>query len=327
MRRALYNNNLLRRYRLPVPVISVGNITMGGTGKTPVVMEIADFFIKKGKKTAVVSRGYKGKAGKGPVLVSDGREILTEVKISGDEAMMMAEKLPGLVVVVGSDRRAGGMLAVQNGVEIIVLDDGFQHMKLDRDMDILCFSAIDPFGNIKVFPGGDLREPLEAASKADAVIITMADVFADSSEILRLQKTLKKLAPDADMLISKTVVAGVTSLDGQFVGVNQLHQKKMVAFCGIGHPEAFVKTLSSSGGFVIEQVLFADHYCYTQDDVFELCKIAQKIQADALVTTEKDAIKLHDFNFTYPVWVVKTKLAIEPSLQNLLKAVSFDVRV
>lgn len=319
-RRRLYKNHTLPQYKLPVPVISVGNITLGGTGKTPITMAIADILMKNGKKVAVVSRGYKGKAGKGPVLVSDGMKILTNVSTSGDEAMMIASKVSGLMVVVGSDRKAGGELAIQHGAEVIILDDGFQHLKLHRDIDIICISAREPFGNNKIFPGGDLREPLDALYDATAMIITNMDCL-DKEGCQGLIKTLNQFTPYAPF-VSRTVIDKITLLDGSLLDNKMIEAKSVVAFCGIGHPESFFNTLLKSGLNVTGKRAFPDHHHYRQRDLSALYEATKTQGAHALVTTAKDAIKLHGLDILCPVWVVETRLVIEPDITQLFREVS-----
>lgn len=316
-RRRLYKKYTLPQCKLPVPVISVGNITLGGTGKTPITMAVADILMKNGKKVAVVSRGYKGKAGKGPVLVSDGMKILTDVSTSGDEAMMIASKLAGLIVVVGSDRTAGGELAIQHGAEVIILDDGFQHIKLHRDIDIVCISAREPFGNNQIFPGGDLREPLDAISDASAVIITNADCL-DKEGYEWLIKTLNQFTPYAQVFVSRTVIDKITLLDGTPLDQEMIEAKSVVAFCGIGHPESFFNTLLQSGLNITGKCAFPDHHHYRQRDLSTLCEAIKNQGAHALVTTAKDAIKLHGLDILCPVWIIETRLVIEPDIKPLL---------
>lgn len=290
IREAAYRKGYLFTGRLPCPVVSVGNLSLGGTGKTPHVISIARWLIARGRKPAIISRGYGGKAGKGPLAVSDGRSILVSPEVGGDEPWMMAENLPGVPVIAGSDRYASGLLAVERfGSDAVILDDGFQHMGLARDVDLVLLPARDPFQGGRVFPGGPLREPVSALGRATAVIITKAE---HPSEVELARETVHRSFPALPVFSSEFLASGLVTMEGESLPVSFLSDSSVLAFSGIADPGPFLSCLERLGARVAGSRAFPDHHPYFPSDIEALVNEARTKGADRLVTTAKDRVKL-----------------------------------
>lgn len=282
VRRQLYSSGILRSNRLAAPVISVGNITAGGTGKTPVVAWIARWYIDRGKRVAVLSRGYGGKGDGSPAVVSDGATTYLTAEEAGDEPVLLARSVPGLVVVTGHDRYQAGLLAQERfSPDIIILDDGFQHLRLRRDLDILLLDARRPFGNGFVFPAGLLREWRSTVSAADAVIVTRGKPD-DNFPIL-------PIPPVA--WCSHRIAEAVVLADSSTIATGDIPHP-VVAFAGIADPESFFSCLEDEGLTVAAKLAFPDHAQYNTGLIGRIAGTRDAVSAAAVVTTEKDAVKL-----------------------------------
>ncbi len=283
-----------RRLRLPRPVISVGNITWGGTGKTPVTIALANAAIKSGLKTVILSRGYRGKNGsRHPLAVSDGTSLLAPVREAGDEPALMAESVPGCAVVVCGDRYAAGMAAMERfDPDLFILDDGFQHWKLERDLNVVCVNAIDPFGNGHLIPAGKLREPLKALSRADMIIITNADA-GTGDELVLLEDEIRKFAPGTPVVRSVCAVKGFRlPAFAKAFPPDYLNGKEAAAFSGLGDDRGFRRTMLASGIEPAGYVAFRDHYWYNKKDIVSVMK--RFPYPCPVITTAKDAVRLKD---------------------------------
>lgn len=289
---------LRQQKALPAPVISVGNLTVGGTGKTPMVIEIANEARRRGKDVAILSRGYKGRLS-GPVIVSCRTGPLIEAIDVGDEPVLMAEKLHGIPVVVARDRYEAGVYAMRcfkEKPDFFILDDGYQHWRLKRDLDILLISGLNPFGNRRLFPFGPLREPVEEIKRADIIVITMADKCKNLQDLIN---ELRLYAPSQPIYLAKHVLKeivrykinenGYPSLY-EIKSSDELRDKRFLAFAGIGNPESFRLTLEEAGLNVIDFVTFMDHHNYEVCDLKDLSDKAQEKEA-FLLTTEKDFVR------------------------------------
>jgi tetraacyldisaccharide 4'-kinase len=281
----------LRLYGLPgfarrvgLPVISVGNLTVGGTGKTTIVAWLVSELMRRGRRPAVVSRGYLGRAGRGPVIVSLGQGPLVEPEVSGDEPFLLATRLPGAVVIAGSDRVVGCEAALKAGADCVVLDDGFQHLRLARDLDIVLLDAHNPFGNYRLLPAGTLREPASGLRRADAVVITRSRPGESFSVVERVVRRHNATVP---LLRAGHRWCGFVNAEGEVVE----RPEQVVAFCGIGNPEAFATDLEHQGVHVTAFRKFRDHHPFTRDDWDELRELASHHRA-TLLTTEKDLVRL-----------------------------------
>lgn len=276
-----------RRYDRPgavresaIPVVSVGNLTVGGTGKTPVVAWLAARLREMKRRPAVVSRGYGGRAGRGPLLVSDGSGPSCSAAECGDEPFLLARFLDDVPIIVGSDRVAGAELARRRGADLVLLDDGFQHRRLGRDLDILLLDAGHPFGNQRLLPAGPLREPLSGLRRADVIVVTRCgagDSVALIENVVRLHNTR------APLLRAGHRPVGFFDEPGRSVS----RPERALAFCGIGNPAGFRTDLETLGVELVDFVSYADHRPYSGEEIEGLRRRAFRLGA-VLVTTEKD---------------------------------------
>ena len=283
--------SLSKQKRLPRKVISIGNLTVGGTGKTPAAIAVAEEAKKRGYRPVILTRGYRGKA-KGPCLVSDGSSVLLSVEEAGDEPVVMAERLKDVPVVKSADRYEGGIFAMQQpwGDDpdlLFILDDGFQHWRLSRDIDIVLVDGQDPFGNRKMLPVGPLRGPLAELKDADILVITKA-----RNEALALE--LRNINKDAPVFFATHEVTGIRKTDGTVAAPDLLKGGKVLAFCGIANPESFKKTLSLLGCMIVELKQYRDHYRYGCEDISVLEEKGKRLGAEFLLTTEKDMVKIRE---------------------------------
>ncbi len=302
LRSFLYKKKVIRARRLSVPVISVGNLSLGGTGKTPHVIEICRFLKGQGFRPAVLTRGYGGKAGKGPLLVSDGKGIRADVSEAGDEPWMMAAKLEGVPVIAGSERYRCGLFALKRlPVSLFVLDDGFQHLGLERDLDIVLIDATRPIYSERVFPGGILREPPVALSRADAVILSKCNEV-NPNRLVTLEEALRaytKAAPIFQSLYEidriDMVFKGPLPETGSLKG-NSL--KGVFCFCGLARPQSFLELLKQAGAEIKGVLQFADHHEYKKTDLIAIGKRARETGSTIVLTTEKDFAKISTYNWS-----------------------------
>ncbi len=289
--------------RLKRPVISVGNITVGGTGKTPVVISLARESIKRGIEPCILSRGYKGRL-KGPVIVSCRTGVLLDEEDVGDEPVLISEKLQGVPVIVGRDRFEAGNYAercLKYGSGLFILDDGYQHWRLHRDINILLVSAINPFGNMRLFPFGPLREPVEEVKRADIIALTMTNLVSEE-RIRFLEDLLRRHNPGATLYRSSHEITGIKRYlyDNKGIwridelSVNALKNRRVTGFAGIGNPESFRLTLISCGMEIVDFNRFMDHHRFTEKEVSKLIGSSRRNNS-ILITTEKDLIRCRRF--------------------------------
>ena len=295
VRNQFYAFGVFKGETLPCTVISVGNIAVGGTGKTPAVIAIAEHLQKAGLRVAILLRGYKREAREGITVVSDGKQVYASAKESGDEAYMMAQCLSGVPIIVGRERYLAGQIALERfNVEVLLLDDAFQHRQLGRNVDILTVPVTHPFGNpARLLPAGTLREPSSALRRADIILLT----HANTPEISRFAKeAVKRLAPDTLVLESVHQPIHLYPLlregSGERQDVGMLKGKRLLAVCGIGNPDAFVGTLMRCAPTSVELLAFPDHHVYTEVDAQRIGAAFRQTKADLVVTTQKDAQKL-----------------------------------
>ncbi|MFH1369262.1 MAG: tetraacyldisaccharide 4'-kinase [Elusimicrobiota bacterium] len=274
--------------RLPRPVVSVGNITWGGTGKTPVLIAIASRLESAGLKTAVLTRGYARKsASNKSVIVSDGNEILSSPAEAGDEPFLLAEKLRKTAVVSGPDRAASAALITKIfSPDVFMLDDGFQHWKIKRDMDIVCVNASNPFGNGLLIPAGILREEVSSLSRADEIIITNADTVG-TGELSALEERIRGVSGKTPSKIKYKISFFTNLMRNEVTGPEHFKGKEIAALSGIGENSGFKRVLENLGIMVSTHYCFGDHHWYAYDDL----KKALSGGLNVLVT-EKDAVKI-----------------------------------
>jgi len=275
-RNAAYDRGLLAGFPAPVPVISIGNLTLGGTGKTPLVAWVVRHLLASGRRPAVVSRGYA--AGDGP----------------SDEAAELAILLPGTLHVANRDRLAGAAVAAERGADVVVLDDGFQHRRLRRDLDVVAIDATDPFGCDHLFPRGLLRESIAGLRRADAVVVTRASsISADQRRDLRaVVARARRGVPLRAWVECDHHPVGLRTADGRSEPLATLAGRRVAAFCGIGNPAAFRATLVAAGCELVGFRGFADHHAYDDRDLADLAAWARDAGAEHAVTTLKDLVKI-----------------------------------
>lgn len=289
-RQALYMLHVFNRREIACPVISVGNITLGGTGKTPAVIQIAGLLLKKGKRSVVVSRGYGRKNESETLVVSDGGSVLVDPQTGGDEPVLIGSKLPGVPVVVGGKRYEAALEALHRfKPNVVILDDGFQHIQLKRTLDIVLVDATDPFGSGKLFPAGILREPLASLKRAHAVLITKAERAADRE---RLNEIIRTKTPGRIFTSRLVPVDVVDCCSGVVRPLSSLRGARVLALSGIARPTSFTRLLTTLGADIAAESIYADHYEFTKADLDEAYKKAADEKADMIITTEKDAVRL-----------------------------------
>lgn len=308
-RLAAYRNGLLTTSKLGVPVISVGNITVGGTGKTPLVEFICHTLVREGRRVCVLTRGYGRNDPKNRVVVSDGRFIHATVDEAGDEALLLAQNLLGKAAVVSdSNRTAAGVWAMNElAADVFVLDDGFQHLQLARDLNVVTIDASDPWGGNRLLPYGRLREPLAGLDRADCAVITRVEPDQYVSVIAEIRKMMK----GKPVFTSHMCVKGVRTLTGQATSLTSLPQP-VAAFCGVGNPNSFFRQLNRDGIQLVLAEAFPDHHSYTQAELSSLSQRAVSAGARSLITTAKDAVKLHGIELQ-PIYVLEIEIEIDES--------------
>lgn len=307
-RLALYRFGFQKRIRLSTPIISVGNITAGGTGKTPFVMLLAQEIRGRGVRPAIVLRGYRGKQEGGTVVVSDGETIRMGYPEVGDEALLLARKLPGVPIVMSADRVKGCEVAIRDfGAQIALLDDGFQHLRVARDLDILLLDRENPFGYGYLLPRGLLREPLGALERADLLIMTGAGGPGEPSDVpARLRKTCG--APLLHAVYIPTLLTNAKT--GERVAEEELRREAVVAFSGIANPNVFERTLHSLGILPKQHLVFPDHHPYDTGDVSTIARRMREAGSRVALTTEKDAVRLEKLSLPFPVITVGVMLTL-----------------
>ncbi len=294
----LYKLQLLKVERVSVPVISIGNITCGGTGKTPLAIETAKYLISKGYKVAVLSRGYRRKItdtnNRENILVSDGEELLAGPESSGDEPYLIAKNLPGVIVLSGANRIQTARSAIKLGAEVLILDDGFQYLKLHRNENIVILDGEKPFDNGSLLPAGELRELPDSIKRATAIVLS-------NTKGNNLDKVKEHLfnKPVVEMNYKIKSLKGLNIVKS--IDPKELKNKKIMALSGIGNPQSFIKTLTNTGFYSIENLVYADHYNYEFEDITQIIDIAVKNKIEDIITTEKDAVKLEFFIEGAPV--------------------------
>ncbi|WP_027339487.1 tetraacyldisaccharide 4'-kinase [Halonatronum saccharophilum] len=292
LRTKLYDIGLKKSKKLQAKVISVGNITVGGTGKTPVVELLSRRLIKDGYKVLILNRGYKGGFSGQVGLVSNEKQIFMSAKEAGDEPYMMAKSLPGIPIIVGPNRLQTGQYAIDNfDPDFIILDDGFQHLQVKRDYDIVVIDATNPFDNEYLLPRGKLREPLVNLKRAHLFLLTKVDQV-NENKLKEISKRLVGFNPAAPIIKTKHRPDYLRFLGETKRKDIDLKEESVFAFSGIGNPKSFEKTLESLGATVVGKLRFEDHHSYTKEEVIEIFTLASHSGAERIITTEKDAVSI-----------------------------------
>jgi tetraacyldisaccharide 4'-kinase len=298
--------------KLAAPVISVGNLTTGGTGKTPLVDWVCRVVAggTTGKRVCVLTRGYGRANPKSQVVVSNGIELLANERDAGDEPFQLAKNLIGIAAVIANPNRvAAGEWAIETlKSEVFVLDDGFQHLQLQRSLDIVAIDATNPWGGGSLLPAGRLREPVAGLSRADGVVITRTEQVADWATI---KESVQQVAGPVLVFSSKMVTSGIRELDTKRADSQNLQSETLGAFCGVGNSESFFNHLRREGYSLAFTRAFADHHRYKQSDIDTLVDEARSVGATSLITTEKDAIKLASLSVKLPCHVLEIQISID----------------
>jgi tetraacyldisaccharide 4'-kinase len=303
LRRVAYDRGILRAERLKGPVVSVGNLAVGGRGKTPVVVRVCELLREEGLPLAVLSRGYKGSFRGHCLVVSDGERIIASAAEAGDEPVMLARQLPGLVVAVGKSRaRVGRSVEERFGPRVHVLDDGFQHLRLHRDLDLVCVHVRD-LEDVPL-PAGRLREPVSALARADLVVLGGAGEEPEES----VAAAEIRLGRDRVLRLRRKVL-GFAARDGAPIPP----PRRPFLLAAIGHPERFVADATASCGQVVGTAFFRDHHVFSPAELRVVSDRARRAGADAILTTAKDEIRLAPrLDLDLPVAVLRVAAQIDP---------------
>ncbi|MCX8069280.1 MAG: tetraacyldisaccharide 4'-kinase [Thermodesulfovibrionales bacterium] len=308
--------------KLPCKVISIGNITTGGTGKTPTVISIAEEAKKRDLYPIILTRGYKGKI-KNPCIVNAGNwkmpttlSTCNNVYECGDEPYFMAYRLKDVPIIKCPDRYIGGLFALRNleylcgnqtinqNKIIFILDDGFQHWQLQRDLDIVLIDGINPFGNKKLLPLGNLREPLSELKRADMVVITKKD----NEKARKIIKSFNQSSPIFQGLMRPTKFVDT---QGNFVSLDNINEKKVLIFSGLGNNQSFLDTINGLSPKEVFTIFFRDHHKYTKSDLDKIFKEASKLMADFIITTEKDMVKIKALQIFFKIYALQVDMVLD----------------
>jgi tetraacyldisaccharide 4'-kinase len=311
-RNRMYDNGFLRSHDLGARSISVGNLTTGGTGKTPLVALISKLLLDEGETVCILTRGYGRVDPRSRVLVSDGKSVLVDAAAGGDEPVELAMNLGGKAIIVADpDRVAAANWARDKfPVTAFILDDGFQHRRARRDLDIVCIDATSPCGNGRIIPAGTLRESFESLNRADAIVITRTEIVEETSA---LQARLRSKNQKAPIFLAKTEIVGFVPLEEFHAERGEIRSNIVSAFVftAIGNSEGFIRTLARSGVDIKGDQTFRDHHHFTQRNIDAVERRARDHGSATLVTTAKDAVKLKDLRFSIPVYVAIAEMIIE----------------
>ena len=313
IRNLLYKIHVLKTKSLPCKVISVGNITVGGSGKTPTVQYLSKLLQSKGKKVGIISRGY-GRKSKNTIIVTDGKIKPKTWENFGDEAFMLAKNLEGIPIIVGKSRyEAGIKMITEFNPDIIIMDDGFQHTALYRNLDIVLINSKDTEKSHRLIPLGLLREPLSNLSRADLVIFTKTNIYKPSQYQEKIKNKIKcpiinnKINIDSILLDTK----------GESHHLKIINSKNIYLFSALGDQEGFKKTMEKTGAIIVGHDKYPDHYVYTKNDLKNIEKNARGNDASFIITTEKDILKTINHDINMNLYFVKMKMVFEP--ENILE--------
>ncbi|RKZ30363.1 tetraacyldisaccharide 4'-kinase [bacterium] len=294
----LYRWRILPQKKAPGPVVSVGNIGMGGTGKTPCAIWLAAELKSRGFEPAILTRGYRRTRKERMLIIGDA----PEAALAGDEPALMARKLPDIPIAVDADRAASAKEIGEANRRVFILDDGFQHLKLDRDFDIVLLPGNDLLSGEHFFPWGNLRDGRWRLSEADTVILV-----GERASI----KDISYLGLNVPIFTAKKKPVSVMTITGQHLPLRELEGSRVVAFAGIANPSGFKETLESIGAEIAAIVPFPDHHRYSARDIKRIEAVAENKRVDILVTTEKDAVRLVGHQFRLQTYVVSIEFAVD----------------
>lgn len=306
--RFLYDAGVVRTGRLPCPVLSIGNVTVGGSGKTPLVERAVTTLLELGAAPAVVSRGY-GRRSRGVQVVADRTAVRLDPATGGDEPVLLATRLPGVPVVVGENRFEAGRVAVERlGADVVVVDDGFQNRTVAKDIEVVVVNGQAPWGNGQIFPRGPLREPLAALRRAHLVVVTNP---RGPEAVAEVAATLERHRASAPVAVARyEPVEARRPADARAAPAATLRGRRLWAFAGLGSPAGFFATVEALGADVAGVTAYPDHYWYGSGALAPLTRRARAAGAEGLVTTEKDWMRLRHLPAPpLPLWVLIVRLA------------------
>ena len=311
LRNWLYGKKIISSVKLPCPVISVGNITVGGTGKTPCVIMMARMLQSHGFKPAILSRGYGGNSSKSVNIVSDGKNMLLDSKTAGDEPFLMAQSLKNIPIIVGSQRIKTGRVAInQFGVNVLICDDAMQHRKIFRDIDLVLLDSQNPLSNSHIMPRGMLREPIAGLKRASALMFTRTDEASKADNNSNLTQLV-----NGPIFTSIHKVRDV--MKGDYCDIwpiSKLSGKKVCAFCGIAKPDSFKKSLLTAQAQILSWDTFPDHHNYSLDELEIIKTKFYNYEADIIITTQKDGMRLQNFpEFLSMIYLLRIEMEVTPS--------------
>jgi tetraacyldisaccharide 4'-kinase len=309
----LYNRGLLVRHSLGRKTISIGNLTVGGTGKTPVTRYAAEILAEAGQRPCILTRGYGRQNPASRVVVAGPQGIVDDADLAGDEPLELAKELQGRAIIIAdADRVAAAEFARREfSPDVFILDDGFQHLRAKRDLDLLLIDATNPFGNGYPLPAGILRENLAAIARADAVIITRTEIAGDLEP---LKSLIRRQNSRARVFEAAFEIAGFRPLANhqKFASTTEMAGRKIVAFCGIANPNGFRRLLAKYGIQPMDFLAFGDHQRYSPSQIASIGRAATQTGAETIVTTEKDAVKLLRADFPVPCYSASIAVTVNP---------------
>ncbi len=305
LRQSLYEKGIFTSYTVSAPVICVGNLTMGGSGKTPVVIHIAKLLQDHGLQPAVISRGYKSRNNEDVHVVADVKGVISTPVLAGDEPYLLAQKLPGVPVLTGKNRLQPSKRAITDfHSDILILDDGFQHLRLQRDLDLVLFNCSTLNKQYHVFPGGLLREPYTALRRSHAILFTNYS-REYSEEVATFTKKISEYLNHTNIFTSEYRPSSLADISGNRLPLDSCTSTDtLLGFCGIAAPERFLQTLNTLQYQLSDFHTFSDHHNFTKKDMDILMEKAAAYDVTACITREKDMVKLRSFSFSYPVYAL-----------------------
>ncbi|RMG02738.1 MAG: tetraacyldisaccharide 4'-kinase [Nitrospirae bacterium] len=295
-----------KRRPLSARTLSVGNLTIGGTGKTPLVIALAEEAVRRGLKTCILSRGYRSK-GPESAIVSKGEGPMMNWEEAGDEPYMMAKRLNHVWIIKDRNRYRGSLIAGE--VDLFILDDGFQHWPVERDLDIVTMDATLPFGNGRLLPLGPLREPLREVRRARIVLFTNS-----TGKNPAFEEQIRAHSPDISFFYSRYAARGLVGIDGELTEMEGHRGAKVYAVAGVGSPVRFLKSLKDEGFNITGETLFRDHHRYSRSDLSRIFRRAERSGSDIIITTEKDLPKIASIltdEPSIPVYAMRVDMVIE----------------
>lgn len=307
-----YHVGLRKQAKLPCPVISIGNLTVGGTGKTPMTQYVCEFLQARSLRVCVLSRGYRGANEHGVAVVSTPKRVALDAAAAGDEAHLLAQMLPGVPVVVGKDRRKSGALAcAQFQPQAIVLDDGMQFYQLHRDLEIVLIDAQRPFDNGWTFPRGLLREPPSHLRRAGCVVITNADRI-EPERVESLKATIRQWTGRKPLFTAQYAIRALRALDRSGDQTPAwLSGRRVTSFCALGNPVGFEEQIERAGGMLVHRARFPDHHSPTMGELNAVIEAACAARAEAILVSEKDAVKLPPIGRPLPFYALTARLTVD----------------